>query len=245
MTDAPRHVLLPGADLVVGDHSVEASVAHHIQRVLRVRPGTRLSVGDGRGAVGQGEWQGSGVLRIESVASLPQERPPIALWVAVGTRNKLDGLIRRAVELGASEIHPLWTDRSVGESARRTERWQAIADDGTRVSERPYRAVVSAPVTFADARVIAGDRATLKVFGERSAAPFADGVQGQASVAGLDLWIGPEGGFSPEEQAVLAAIGARPVSFGPHNLRMETAGTAAVALAADLRHRGLLAARDG
>jgi 16S rRNA (uracil1498-N3)-methyltransferase len=46
----------------------------------------------------------------------------------------------------------------------------------------------------------------------------------------VQLWVGPEGGFSAEEIALAANTGVKPVSFGQRILRTETAGIAATAL---------------
>jgi 16S rRNA (uracil1498-N3)-methyltransferase len=147
----------------------------------------------------------------------------------------MDFTIRKAVELGAAEIHPVLAASSVarpkGErAASRHAHWQKIAIAACEQCGRNRIPPVRPLVAVADYRADgAGTRILL--------APDAQLRFSQACKAGEDFTIaaGPEAGFSTEESARLADAGFVPARLGTRVLRTETAGIAALAALSALR----------
>jgi 16S rRNA (uracil1498-N3)-methyltransferase len=212
------------------------SAARHVTRVLRLRPGQALTLFNGRG----GEYAATiEALHGERVAvavgeSRPIEREsPLALTLAQGVSRgeRMDLIVQKATELGASRIVPLLTERSVvrlsaSQAARKLEHWRAIAVAACEQSGRNRLPELAQPLGLAD---FVGTRTAdaRLLLSPGAATRIADILR---PAGALTVLIGPEGGLTEAEQQ--AAVGADflPVRLGPRVLRTETAAIAALAL---------------
>jgi 16S rRNA (uracil1498-N3)-methyltransferase len=216
--------------------------ARQVGTVLRMRAGDHLVLFDGRG----GEWDAelTRVDRRHAAARLLRRRPGrpesnirVVLCQALLKGDKLDWVVQKATELGVAEITPLTTDRTVllargGATLdrRRSERWWRIAVEAAEQSGRVVVPTVCAPRPFRQA--MDGGAAVLCWEGERER-HFRDAFDAAVSAGGgsVQLFIGPEGGFTDEEVGFAAAAGAQIATLGAATLRSETAAIAAAALA--------------
>ena len=151
----------------------------------------------------------------------------------------MDAIVRQAVEVGAEEIVPVLTARSVVQldarkSAQRAERWRRVALAAAKQSKRTVVPPVSDPVRLRDvlALLSAFDGAVV-LWEESGGVGVADAVRHCATSpdARIALLVGPEGGLSADEVAALESIGATSASLGPTILRTETAAIVGLALA--------------
>lgn len=227
----------PGPGDVV---TLDRDEAHHLQGVLR-GAGDRswcLVDGHGRRYVARPAADGRDPrFEILAVASDPREDagPRLTLACAVVKGRHFELVVEKAVELGAHRLLPLVTARGVIEPGEgRRARWEALMRAALKQSGRcrlPDLAEQQAlPAALA---ACLGDQ--LHVGGapdERDLLATARGTDadGAAPPAGLALFIGPEGGWTPQEAAQLVAAGARPLDLGPFTLRTETAAIAGLAL---------------
>ncbi|MGH8780686.1 16S rRNA (uracil(1498)-N(3))-methyltransferase [Paraburkholderia sp.] len=216
-------------------------VMRHVQ-VLRLQPGDSLALFNGEGGEFRAELveveRRSVTVRIGEFSASETE-PPYRLTLAQGVAggDKMDWLIEKAVELGASGFIPLMTARCVvrlsGERAqRRQAHWQGIVRasceqcgrnrvpevDAIRDFSTWLDALPSKPVSD-ELRLLLSPRATLDF-----AALPAEPPRG-----GITLLIGPEGGLSTDEEAAAIERGFTAVALGPRVLRTETAGIAVLA----------------
>jgi len=220
-------------------------VAHHIH-VLRLAPGDSLILFNGGG----GEYTAVLVEVQKKRASCtvklfdPREvELPFAVTLAQGLPEgtKMDWILEKAVELGVAGLQPLAARRSVVRlSAERAEKklehWQGVVVAAAEQSGRNRLLQLAPPLAFGDwigqhdlhRRVILTPRAS------ESLAHWARHQPPQA----LTLMVGPEGGFSDEEEALALRHGALPLAMGPRILRTETAGLAAAAMLAALWGEG-------
>ncbi len=227
----------------------EAS-ARHVQ-VRRAQPGDALVLFDGSGP----EWPAQ-VLTMgrrdvtvrlgEPVAANRELHAPVHLAVGMPANERMDTLVEKATELGASTLVPLICERSVlrldGERAeRRRQHWQAVAQAAAEQSGRSLMLEVL-PVQPIQTWLHAigleehgqqrwllslhADAASLRPSGRPSSAGTAGGPGADSH------WVlsGPEGGLSPGEQALALAWGFVPRSLGPRVLRADTAPLAAVVI---------------
>ncbi|MCK6425060.1 MAG: 16S rRNA (uracil(1498)-N(3))-methyltransferase [Burkholderiaceae bacterium] len=216
--------------------------ARHVQ-VLRLQPGADLTLFDGRG----GEWSarvtrmGRREVEVELQAHDPVERElpvGVTLVAAMPANDRFDWLVEKATELGATAILPVQCQRSVlrlsGERAeRRRDHWQAVAVAAaeqcgrTRVPDialpRPLESLAADPL-----RLPAGTQRLL--LSPTEACTLAERRRACPDAAHWTVFSGPEGGFTPEEDARLRALGACAVTLGPRVLRAETAPLLALAL---------------
>jgi 16S rRNA (uracil1498-N3)-methyltransferase len=207
---------------------LDAGQSHYLSHVLRRTSGDSVLVFNGR----DGEFHAR-ITRLAksggAVELAEQRRPQVPgpdLWLlfAPVKRDATDLVIRAATELGVSRIQPVWTART--QMARlNAERWQAIAIEAAEQSERLTLPEIAPAVKLAD---VLGqwDRARpLYAALERSTAAAALPEHAAA------LLVGPEGGFTAEERALLLRQDfVRPLSLGATVLRAETAAIAGLAL---------------
>ena len=212
------------------------AVAHHAW-VVRLQPGAELTVFNGDGAEYLAELANLDkkaatariIARIARDCELPYE---ITLAQALPEAAKMDWIIEKAVEMGVAAIQPLAAQRCVvrltGERAeKRQAHWQAVIVAASEQSGR-NRLARLAPLDNFNAwigqpdphpRILLTPRAT-------EALPHWAGRQPPQAVT---LLIGPEGGFTEQEEDAAIAGGAIALSIGPRVVRTETAGIAAVA----------------
>ncbi|AFY27868.1 16S rRNA (uracil(1498)-N(3))-methyltransferase [Cyanobium gracile] len=231
--------------------ALEPQERHYLERVLRYRPGDRLALVDGIGGLWTAVLDPERRLQLEQDPGAPLLReappgPPLELAMAV-PRREADLVWRMATELGADRLQPLLAERGAPGERCPIERWQGIVREATEQCERLWHPVLESPGPAGEwlARPAAG--IALLATTRREGLPLcsqrlrelADRVEKGASeadpTAGLRLAIGPEGGWSPQEEERAEAAGWQPVSLGPTILRTATAAVAGLALLADWR----------
>ena len=213
------------------------AVAHHLH-VVRMQPGDALTLFDGRGGQYRASLIDAGKKRasalVEAHEAVEAELPyAITLAQGLPEGSKMDWIIEKAVELGVAAIQPLAARRSVvrlsGERAeKRQAHWQGVIVAASEQCGR-NRLAELAPLAGVDAWLAAPasppqPTILLSPRAEQSLAAWAGASGPQA----LRLMIGPEGGFSAEEEAAAVAAGAIALSIGARVLRTETAGLAVV-----------------
>lgn len=217
---------------------ITGSDVNHISNVLRMKTGEELWISDGskyeyRCTIESFEPDGV-LLHIVYSQESEYELPcRIYLFQGLPKADKMELIIQKAVELGAYEIIPVETKRCVvkldgRKSAKKTARWQQIAESAAKQSKRMLIPNVHEVLTFREALKYAESMDVRLVPYE-----LARGMQETKEIlAGIEpgqsvgIFIGPEGGF--EEKEIEAAIegGAKPITLGKRILRTETAGLA-------------------
>jgi len=235
------------------------ALAHHAVRVRRLRDGDGLVLFDGRG----GEYPA--VLHLDgrqAQARLGEFSPReaelggrITLVQGLPSGDKMDWVVEKAVELGATRLVPVAAQRSVvqlsgARADKRLAHWRRIAQSAAEQCGRNRLMQVDAPCALADwlgearqgprllchpeadvplAQALAQDLAQ-----DPTRDPAQDPTQNPAQ--SLSLLVGPEGGWSDAELQAARQAGATAVRFGPRVLRTETAGLALIAAASALLH---------
>ena len=214
--------------------------ARHVQ-VLRLQPGAALTLFDGRGgqwaaevlAIGRREVQ----VQVHGHEAVEREAPrAVTLAVGMPANERMDALVEKATELGVAAIVPLLCERSVlrveGErAARKAAHWRAVAAAACEQCGRNRLPEIAAPQPLAAALAARPAGATAWVL-----SLAADARPAAALLSRLHprepAWVfsGPEGGFSPTEEAAARAAGALAASLGPRVLRADTAPLAILAL---------------
>lgn len=238
--DAPLSV---GATFELPD-----GAAAHLVRVLRLQPGDACVLFNGDGhdydariaAVGK---RGASVQVLDRRAVDNESPLRITLLQGIARGEKMDLVLQKATELGVAEVRPVASERSdvrldEARAAKRLAHWQQVVAAACEQSGRARVPRVAAPQALSAALealggTAAGARWWLDPFADRPVAAVPAGIDA------CTLAVGPEGGWSPGDRALLQEAGFAGLRLGPRVLRTETAGLAAIAVlqarAGDLR----------
>jgi len=219
-----------------GEQTLTGDVAHYIARVLRLGPGAPVQIFNGSGQEWPGEVVAAGkrevVVKLQApVEGMPESPLHTHLGQTMSRGDRMDWAIQKAVELGVSEITPLFTERCEvklqGERAdKRQAHWQQIAVSACEQCGRSVVPVIHPPVALQD--WMASLTSDLKLVLHHRTEQDLDQLPHPTSLA---LLIGPEGGLSVDEIQQAEAAGFIAARFGPRVLRTETAPVVALSMA--------------
>ena len=212
---------------------LDNDAANHVGRVLRMQAGQALQLFNGDGnnyAATITEVSKKQVtVKIIDAQTNPVESPlNIHLGQAISRGDRMDFAIQKAVELGVTEITPLFTERCGvkldGERlSKRNEQWQKIAISACEQSGRSVIPVVHPAINLD--QWLAQDTNSLQLtLDPRASATIKTLTASQH----IRLVIGPEGGFTDIEVAATSLAGFTGIQLGPRVLRTETAALSAI-----------------
>jgi 16S rRNA (uracil1498-N3)-methyltransferase len=201
-----------------------ADDAHHLTRVLRLAPGSDVTVGDGAG-----RWRparlagGEEVVAAGDIVADPRPEPPITIAFALAKGDRPELTVQKVTELGADRIVPFVAERSVvrwdgAKAARQAERLRAIARAAAMQCRRTWLPDVAPLATFAEVAALAG-------------AAMADWDGDAPKLTHPVVLVGPEGGWSSAERSATIPR----VRLGRHVLRAETAAITSCVILSALR----------
>jgi 16S rRNA (uracil1498-N3)-methyltransferase len=167
-----------------------------------------------------------------------ENEPPIHinLFQGIAKGDKMDLIIQKCTEVGAKEIFPVFTNRTVvkikdrDKENKKIDRWNLIAEEAAKQSKRDIIPVVRNAIDFEDMVEILKDEEHIIVPYEMESSKGIKEVLKGITGKRINVVIGPEGGFEEYEIDMLRAIGAQVVTLGPRILRTETAGIVTVAM---------------
>jgi 16S rRNA (uracil1498-N3)-methyltransferase len=224
-------------ELIAGrEFALPPSTAHHAANVLRLRAGDALTLFTGRG----GEFAATLVAvdrrhvktQVDAFLAIERESAISATLVqSLAANDPMDIALRKAVELGATAIQPVETERSArwpggDRGAHRLARWRQLAVAACEQCGRNRVPEVQGAIRWSDwlaKRDVVRTGIVLSPSGARSLAELPRPSNG------IDVAVGAEGGFTDAEIAAAAAAGVVAVRLGPRVVRTETAGVAALA----------------
>jgi len=199
---------------------IEGSDVNHMKNVLRMRIGEEVTVSDGQGKeylcqVRDFEEEQVQLKIVEMKASDAELPSKIYLFQGLPKQEKMELIVQKCVELGIYAVVPVSMKRCVvkldaKKGAKKVERWNTIAASAAKQSGRGIVPEVMSVKTYKEALEMAKDLDVVLV-------PYecAEGI-----------FIGPEGGFDPDEIALACEMGGQVITLGKRILRTETAGLA-------------------
>ena len=226
--------------------SIAGNQAEHLIRVLRAQPGMEFDI-----VAGGRIWHSviAGIdgdsVRFNLIAEMVADPAlPVTLLLSVFKFDRMEWAIEKVTELGAERIVPMIARRSekhlAQAAAARTDRWRRVAMEASKQARRSDVMQVDDPLPL-KAALGGGDSRTLRlVLAEQERSTTLRHALSEALAANGDeapairMAVGPEGGWTPEEEALFDAESWKPVSLGPRILRVETAAISAIAIAAAL-----------
>jgi len=215
--------------------------ARHIKTVLRLKPGDKIGLFDGKGfeyearivAISTGKVEVAVMQCFPAAAESPVQ---IVVAQAFLKEKKMDSLIRQISELGITGWLPFFAERSVPRPDQkqllvRTQRWKKIAREALKQCKRGRILEIGETVSF-ESMLNQSESSDLKIaFWEDEAAPLnASLTKFERPINTIFVLLGPEGGFTVQEIERARARGFITASLGPRILRAETATVAACTL---------------
>lgn len=208
----------------------------HAVKSLRVAPGEEVILCDGQGtdysctvesADAEGAW-------LQILSAQPSEGEPqvkITLCQCLPKGDKLETVVQKSVELGVAEILPVESRFCISKmdekaALKKIPRLQKIALEAAKQSGRGAVPQVLFPMPLKKALEWASSQGDVFFFYEKGRESLRKALAGSGNR--LFLFVGPEGGFSPEEAQAAQALGAPLLTLGPRILRTETAPLAAL-----------------
>lgn len=226
-----------GALWAVGQRvSLDKDEAHHL-RVRRAREDEGVEILDGAGLVGTGRLVRVGADWMVDIQTAERRtrHPELTLAVAAGDRERFYWMAEKAVELGATVILPLETERTAGVASRfrpdHVGKLRRLVLEATKQCGAAWAPSVELPVPLTEFT-------TQRIAGQGWLAD-SSGALPPASLdqTPLTVVVGPEGGLTDAERAMLLSAGYQPIKLGSNTLRFETAALAAAAAAMAARMR--------
>jgi 16S rRNA (uracil1498-N3)-methyltransferase len=231
-----RRLRVAALPLGGGAVTLDDVASRHV-RVLRLRPGDRVQLFDGRGMEAEAELQsidGQATCVADAPIRVGAKGPRLVLVLGLPKGGALDECVRMATELGVGEIVLLRAHRSVPRwdarrAASRVARLTRIASEAAAQCERADIPAIRTPATLDEVLATVPQAATAVVFGARAQGGF------HLSDIPEQVWcaVGPEGGFNADELAAFEAAGFELASLGPTVLRVDTAVAAALTVIGD------------
>jgi 16S rRNA (uracil1498-N3)-methyltransferase len=216
------------------DIALDKDQAHYLGTVLRLKPGDRILLFNGK----DGEWcaelaaigRKGAEARLEYQTRTQENGPDLHYLFAPLKRARLDYMAQKATELGASALRPVITRHTMAERVN-IERLRANATEAAEQCGILRVPEVMEPEKLS--KLLGNwDSARLLIFADESA-PHASPIEALKTrrPGPLAVLVGPEGGFEREERAALLAKPfVLPISLGPRVMRADTAAVAALAL---------------
>ncbi len=215
---------------------------NHIRNVLRMKNGEKFMLCDGAGTDYLCELSGSKERNL--VATVLEEKKSdtelpvrLVLFQGLPKKDKMELIIQKAVELGAAEIVPVMTKRTIvktegGKEEKKLTRWQAIAESAAKQSGRGVIPTVAKVHTWKEALASMKDLDYNVILYENAEGmkPTAECLKDAGKKGSIGIFVGPEGGFTEEEVTQCKEQGAECLSLGKRILRTETAGLAMLSM---------------
>jgi 16S rRNA (uracil1498-N3)-methyltransferase len=230
---------VPAAWLEQEEVTIVGPLVHRLRNVLRLRPGAHVILMDNSGWEHETELTHVSTQRVEGrvvhkTVATGEPRTKITLYQALLKLSKFEWVLQKCTELGIVGFVPMITERCIigsleDISKTKTERWWRILVEAAEQSRRGRLPALRPAIMFSTACEAATrggltlfpweeerERSLRSVLRETERPPFS-----------INIFIGPEGGFTQEEVFQAQSYGALPVTLGPRILRAETAGLVA------------------
>ena len=216
---------------------LDETESHHCIKVLRLKPGDRINMVDGKGGFFEGviAIPDSRACSVEIVKSdFEHGMRNYHLHIAIAPTKNIDRFewfLEKATEIGIDEISPIICQRSE-RKVLREDRLEKVISSAMKQSLKAYHPVLHPAVSFT--KFIEKQKEGNKLIAHCIEEEKLDLLRFKPQGSRFTLLIGPEGDFSPEEVKQAIIKGFIAVSLGKSRLRTETAGIASCQIITDL-----------
>lgn len=221
---------------------IEGGDVNHMKNVLRMKLHEKAEISDGESRTYLCEVEAYeedvAVLHIlEEMEADTEPASKLYLFQGLPKSDKMELIVQKAVELGVYQVIPVAMKRSVvrlddKKAAKKADRWNSIAESAAKQAGRSRIPEVTMPLSYNEALKMAEELdVTLLPYELAGGMEVTREVIRQIkSGQSVGIFIGPEGGFEPEEVDAAVSMGAKVITLGKRILRTETAGLATLAV---------------
>ena len=242
---APRYFLDTSARLDDETIIISGSKASRLRRVMRAKRGDPLELLHPPSdqlyrAEVERVTQDDVICRVlERRQRVDLPPPRVILSPSLIRPQRMDFVVEKATELGATEIRPVWSQRALirGDAKQRLSRWRRIAIEAAEQCRREFLPEVHPPIEVSELIQERPEPGTLRLLASALEPDQRIGTvyqrlrdEGRPEPQQIHLLIGPEGGYTPEEAKMARQCGWQPISLGNRPLRAETSAIVAIAL---------------
>ena len=221
---------------------IEGGDVNHMKNVLRMKLHEKAEISDGESRTYLCEVEAYeedvAVLHIlEEMEADTEPASKLYLFQGLPKSDKMELIVQKAVELGVYQVIPVAMKRSVvrlddKKATKKADRWNSIAESAAKQAGRSRIPEVTMPLSYNEALKMAEELdVTLLPYELAGGMEVTREVIRQIkSGQSVGIFIGPEGGFEPEEVDAAVSMGAKVITLGRRILRTETAGLATLAV---------------
>lgn len=221
---------------------IEGGDVNHMKNVLRMKLHEKAEISDGESRTYLCEVEAYeedvAVLHIlEEMEADTEPASKLYLFQGLPKSDKMELIVQKAVELGVYQVIPVAMKRSVvrlddKKASKKADRWNSIAESAAKQAGRSRIPEVTMPLSYNEALKMAEELdVTLLPYELAGGMEVTREVIRQIkSGQSVGIFIGPEGGFEPEEVDAAVSMGAKVITLGRRILRTETAGLATLAV---------------
>lgn len=232
------HFFVEENAIIDGQVHITGDDVNHIKNVLRMNQGEQIIISSLTDSEDVDYYcslteitEREVTARIDWTEEKRELNNKIYLFQGLPKSDKMELIIQKAVELGAFEIIPVAMSRSVvkldpGKEAGKLKRWQAISESAAKQSKRSIIPEIKSVMTVKEALEYAGEL-PVKLLPYENAKGITETRNVISEINpkdGIAVFIGPEGGFAPQEVEEAQKNGFKTVTLGRRILRTETAG---------------------
>ncbi|MCX6757284.1 MAG: RsmE family RNA methyltransferase [Candidatus Nomurabacteria bacterium] len=224
------HRFIDNFDLSGNEIEITGEIAHQMAKVLKLEIGEQVELCDGKGTNAQGKIKtlskNSTIVEIEKISKEPHAQKSVSLFCAVLKKENFELVVQKATECGVDKIIPIITTRTI-KMGLNMERLQKIAREACEQSQRSILPEVLEPMSFEESFEIAKLN-NINIIFDASGEDLLEKITNNKNSSGI--WIGPEGGWTPEEIKKTEENNFKKLSLGKNILRAETAAIIATYL---------------
>jgi len=224
------HRFIDNFDLSGAEVEITGEIAHQMTKVLKLEIGEQVELCDGKGINAQGKItklsKNSTIVEIEKITKEEVAQKSVSLFCAVLKKENFELVVQKATECGVDKIVPIITTRTI-KMGLNMERLQKIAREACEQSHRNILPEVLEPINFEESLELAKVNDTNIIF-DMSGENFKDFKNTSQKIG---IFIGPEGGWTPDEIKRAEENNFKKLSLGSNVLRGETAAVIATFLA--------------
>jgi len=205
----------------------DKEIAHRMHSVLRMKAGQQFYLFDSSGLevlaeITSIDGKHVSVGFVDRITRNTAPKRMLNLYCSLFKKQRFEWMLEKCTEIGVFEFHPVISEHSLikefaGKSAAENMRWQKILISAAEQSEHVFVPKLYPAISLSDA--LNETKENIFVAAERIESGDANNFVSEQ----VNLFIGPEGGWSPEEMEMFKKHGAKFVSFGNNILRAETA----------------------